>query len=37
MYDENRRDIPLKDVSPIMQQAIIAAEDHDFYDTTAST
>lgn len=31
MYDENRRDIPLKDVSPIMQKAMIAAEDHDFY------
>lgn len=31
MYDENRRDVPLKDVSPVMQQAIIAAEDHDFY------
>jgi membrane peptidoglycan carboxypeptidase len=31
MYDENRRDIPLKDVSPLMQKAIIAAEDHDFY------
>lgn len=32
MYDENRRDIPLKDVSPIMQKAMIAAEDHDFYE-----
>ena len=31
MYDENRRDVPLKDISPIMQQAIIAAEDHEFY------
>jgi membrane peptidoglycan carboxypeptidase len=31
MYDENRRDIPLKDVSPIMQKAMIAAEDHNFY------
>jgi membrane peptidoglycan carboxypeptidase len=30
MYDENRRDVPLKDVSPIMQEAIIAAEDHTF-------
>ncbi|GFJ80123.1 hypothetical protein Phou_043030 [Phytohabitans houttuyneae] len=30
LYDENRRDVPLKDVSPIMQQAIIAAEDHTF-------
>ncbi|GAB3149485.1 transglycosylase domain-containing protein [Micromonospora sonneratiae] len=31
MYDENRRDIPLKEVSPNMQKAIIAAEDHNFY------
>ncbi|HEX7744203.1 MAG TPA: transglycosylase domain-containing protein [Micromonosporaceae bacterium] len=31
MYDENRRDVPLKDVAPIMQKAMIAAEDHDFY------
>ncbi|MGN9910679.1 penicillin-binding protein [Phytohabitans sp. LJ34] len=30
MYDENRRDVPLKDVAPIMQEAIIAAEDHTF-------
>ncbi len=31
MYDENRRDVELKDMSKVMQQAIIAAEDHDFY------
>ncbi|HEY0696526.1 MAG TPA: transglycosylase domain-containing protein, partial [Micromonospora sp.] len=31
MYDENRRDVPLKDVAPIMRKAMIAAEDHDFY------
>ncbi|MFC0503939.1 penicillin-binding protein [Micromonospora costi] len=31
MYDENRRDVKLADVSPYMQKAIIAAEDHDFY------
>ncbi|MCW3841111.1 penicillin-binding protein, partial [Micromonospora yasonensis] len=31
MYDENRRDVKLKDISPYMQKAIIAAEDHDFY------
>ncbi|SCL62066.1 Membrane carboxypeptidase (penicillin-binding protein) [Micromonospora citrea] len=31
MYDENRKDVRLKDVAPIMQKAIIAAEDHDFY------
>ncbi|HEX6970478.1 MAG TPA: transglycosylase domain-containing protein [Micromonosporaceae bacterium] len=31
LYDENRRDVPLKDVAEVMQQAIIAAEDHNFY------
>ncbi|WBB74032.1 transglycosylase domain-containing protein [Micromonospora sp. WMMD1128] len=31
MYDENRKDVKLKDVSPIMQKALIAAEDHEFY------
>ncbi len=31
MYDENRRDVKLKDISPIMQKAMIAAEDHNFY------
>ncbi|MER7460302.1 transglycosylase domain-containing protein [Micromonospora sp. NPDC126480] len=31
MYDENRRDVELKDVAPVMREAIIAAEDHDFY------
>jgi membrane peptidoglycan carboxypeptidase len=30
-FDENRRDTALKNVSPIMQKAMIAAEDHDFY------
>jgi len=32
MYDENRRDVPLKDVSPLMRAAMIAAEDHAFYE-----
>ncbi|MEV7231621.1 MULTISPECIES: transglycosylase domain-containing protein [Polymorphospora] len=32
MYDENRRDVPLKDVNVLMQQAIIAAEDKKFYE-----
>jgi len=32
MYDENRLDVELKDVAPIMQKAIVAAEDHDFYE-----
>src|SRR3712207_3585765 len=32
MYDENRRDIPLKDIPPVMRHAIIAAEDHQFYE-----
>ncbi|HEU4425241.1 MAG TPA: transglycosylase domain-containing protein [Pilimelia sp.] len=31
MYDENRRLTTLKNVSPIMQKAMIAAEDHTFY------
>ncbi|MBG6101161.1 penicillin-binding protein [Micromonospora vinacea] len=31
MYDENRRDVKLADISVPMQKAIIAAEDHDFY------
>jgi membrane peptidoglycan carboxypeptidase len=32
MYDENRRDVTkLGDISPLMQKAIIAAEDHGFY------
>ncbi|RQX10528.1 transglycosylase domain-containing protein, partial [Micromonospora inaquosa] len=31
MYDENRRDVKLPDISVPMQKAIIAAEDHDFY------
>ncbi|MGI5524405.1 penicillin-binding protein [Micromonospora sp. CA-259024] len=31
MYDENRRDVKLADISPYMQKAIIAAEDHEFY------
>ncbi|MEU4680775.1 transglycosylase domain-containing protein [Micromonospora sp. NPDC023737] len=31
MYDENRKDVKLADVSPYMQKAIVAAEDHDFY------
>ncbi len=31
LYDENRRDVPLADVAPIMRKAIIAAEDQRFY------
>jgi membrane peptidoglycan carboxypeptidase len=30
-YDENRRDVPLAGVAPVMQQAIVAAEDIRFY------
>ena len=30
-YDENRRDVPLAEIAPVMQQAIIAAEDQRFY------
>ncbi|GAA3736535.1 transglycosylase/D,D-transpeptidase PonA2 [Plantactinospora mayteni] len=32
MYDENRRDVPLKDVAPVVGQALIAAEDKRFYE-----
>jgi membrane peptidoglycan carboxypeptidase len=31
LYDENRRDIPLSQMSDIMQKAIIAAEDQNFF------
>ncbi|QOC89930.1 penicillin-binding protein [Micromonospora craniellae] len=31
MYDENRRDITFADIGENMRNAIIAAEDHDFY------
>ncbi|MEU7902870.1 transglycosylase domain-containing protein [Actinoplanes sp. NPDC049118] len=30
-YDEFRSDVPLKDISVNMQNAIVAAEDHEFY------
>jgi membrane peptidoglycan carboxypeptidase len=32
MYDEFRRDVPLHDIAPIMIEAIIAAEDRNFYE-----
>ena len=31
MYDENRRNVPLEEISPLMIDAIIAAEDKNFY------
>ena len=31
LYDENRLDVPLNDVAPIMRKAMIAAEDQRFY------
>src|SRR5436305_10966867 len=31
-YDENRRDVHLADVAPVMRQAIVAAEDMRFYE-----
>lgn len=31
-YDENRRNIPLKRISPIMQDALLSIEDARFYD-----
>ena len=30
-YDENRRDVTLREIAPVMQQAIVAAEDSRFY------
>ena len=32
LYDENRRDVPLSDVAPVMQHAMVAAEDTRFYE-----
>jgi membrane peptidoglycan carboxypeptidase len=32
MYDENRRDVPIASVAPVMTQAIVAAEDTRFYE-----
>ena len=31
-YDENRTDVPLDEVAPVMRQAIVAAEDSRFYE-----
>ena len=31
-YDENRVYVPLDDIAPVMQQAIISIEDHRFYE-----
>jgi membrane peptidoglycan carboxypeptidase len=31
-YDQNRRDVALADVAPVMQRAIVAAEDARFYE-----
>ncbi|SCL13083.1 transglycosylase domain-containing protein [Micromonospora inyonensis] len=31
-YEENRADVPLTEVAPVMRQAILAAEDARFYD-----
>jgi membrane peptidoglycan carboxypeptidase len=30
-YDENRRDVPLSQIAPVMRQAVVAAEDRRFY------
>ena len=30
-YDENRHDVPITDVAPVMRQAVVAAEDARFY------
>src|SRR5690349_20026709 len=34
-YDQNRRDVPLSDIGPVMQKAIVAAEDTRFYQRGA--
>jgi membrane peptidoglycan carboxypeptidase len=31
-YEENRQNVPLKDMAPVMRKAIVAAEDTRFYD-----
>lgn len=31
-YEENRQDVPLKKIAPVMQDAIISIEDYRFYD-----
>ncbi|MDP9798268.1 membrane peptidoglycan carboxypeptidase [Catenuloplanes nepalensis] len=31
IYDENRKDVEINDIPPVMRNAIIAAEDHNFY------
>jgi membrane peptidoglycan carboxypeptidase len=31
LYDENRRDVSIADVAPVMQQALVASEDSRFY------
>ncbi|MBN1172581.1 MAG: transglycosylase domain-containing protein [Micromonosporaceae bacterium] len=32
VYDENRRDVPLSKVAPVMQQAMVSSEDKNFYE-----
>jgi membrane peptidoglycan carboxypeptidase len=32
LYDENRRDVKLAEIAPVMQQAIVASEDARFYE-----
>jgi membrane peptidoglycan carboxypeptidase len=32
LYDENRRDVSIDNVAPVMQQAIVASEDSRFYE-----
>ncbi|WP_245601648.1 transglycosylase domain-containing protein [Hamadaea tsunoensis] len=32
IYDENRQDIPIDEIPKVMQQAMVAAEDHKFYE-----
>ncbi|WP_203905597.1 transglycosylase domain-containing protein, partial [Virgisporangium aliadipatigenens] len=32
LYDENRHDVPISEVAPIMREALVASEDARFYD-----
>jgi membrane peptidoglycan carboxypeptidase len=32
LYDENRRDVPIDQIAPVMQEAVVASEDQRFFD-----
>src|SRR5215470_11477909 len=31
LYDENRRDVPITQIAPVMQEAVVASEDQRFF------